>query len=288
MLPSKSGSVWQMRVLPTAAPDARMEQQMAKPAAIRSIQASRKIIMMLYGPPGNGKTRLIGSGGKGTLIVRPSTDHTDSIRTPGVEEWEVDDWSEMYNVEEYMRHEGHKEYEWVWLDSISLFQDTGLDDIWEGVVAQKPHRAQYSLDKGEYGINMWRLQTWVRDMVGIKGFNLGITAHPEYMPNPITGANKLQPYIQGKNMTSKIQGYCNIVGYLEVVIQNGEGIRVLRTRGTEDYEAKDQFDAFDDGKLVNPTMPKIMRRIEEARASRTSTDEVTSRRTAKRAVSRRR
>lgn len=221
--------------------------------------------MFLYGPPGNGKTRLIGSGGKGTLIVRPSTDHTDSIRTPGVEEWVVEDWAEMINVEEYMRHDGHKEYDWMWLDSISLFQDTGLDDIWAGVIAHKPHRAQYSLDKGEYGINMWRLQTWIRDMVGIKGFNLGITAHPEYMPNPITGEIKLQPYVQGKNMSTKIQGYCNIVAYLEVVMQDGKEIRVLRTRGTETYEAKDQFDAFDEGRLVSPTMPKIMDRITEAR-----------------------
>jgi AAA domain len=259
---------------------------MAKPDAIRPIQAAPKIIMFLYGPPGNGKTRLIGSGGKGTLIVRPSTDHTDSIRTPGVEEWEVEDWAEMYNVEEYVRHEGYKEYDWIWLDSISLFQDTGLDDIWEGVVAQKPHRAQYSLDKGEYGINMWRLQTWIRDMVGIKGFNLGITAHPEYLPNPITGEVKLQPYVQGKNMSTKIQGYCNIVAYLEVVVQEGKNIRVLRTEGSENYEAKDQFDAFPNGRLVNPTMEKIQNGIDAARASRI--DEVASRRTSKRAPVRRR
>jgi hypothetical protein len=258
---------------------------MAKPAAITPIQAAPKIVMFLYGPPGNGKTRLIGSGGEGTLIVRPSTDHTDSIRTPGVEEWVVEDWAEMINVEEYMRHEGYKAYKWLWLDSISLFQDTGLDDIWAGVIADKPHRAKFSLDKGEYGVNMWRLQTWIRDMVGIKGFNLGITAHPEYLPNPITGENKLQPYVQGKNMSTKIQGYCNIVGYLEVVHQEGKELRVLRTRGTELYEAKDQFDAFDEGRLVNPTMSKIMSKIDSARAART--DEVATRRTARRAGARR-
>jgi hypothetical protein len=88
-------------------------------------------------------------------------------------------------------------------------------------------------------------------------------------------------------MTSKIQGYCNIVGYLEVVQQEGKDIRVLRTRGTELYEAKDQFDAFADGRLVNPTMKKIMDGIEQAQASRL--DEVAERRTtAKRAPTRRR
>lgn len=239
--------------------------------------------MFVYGPPGCGKTRLISSGGEGTLIVRPHTDHTDSVRTEGVEEWEIHDWTEMYNCLEFLRHEGAQYYKWVWLDSISLFQDTGLDDIWDGVIAKYPHRKEYSLDKGEYGINMWRLQGWVRDVVGIPKLNFGITAHPEYLPNPITGQVKLMPYVQGKNMSTKIQGYCNIVAYLEVVHKDGEPRRVLRVRGTEDYEAKDQYDAFKNGRLVDPTMDKIeqaVRNIMPAKAAR--------RRPAKRAAGRRR
>ncbi len=243
---------------------------MAKPDAITPLGRSNKICFMLYGPPGNGKTRLIGERDR-TLIVHPPEDHTDSITTNDAEEWVVSDWTEMYNVHEFARHEGAKHYDWIWLDSISLFQDTGLDDIWDGVVATKPHRAEYSLDKGEYGINMWRLQQWVRHMVSIPGFNLGITAHPAELLNPMTKEIKYQPWIQGKNMATKIQGYMNIVGYLEVVEQGNKKVRVLRTAGTEDYEAKDQFDAFPKGRLVNPTMLKIESAIEEARASRVRT-----------------
>jgi hypothetical protein len=243
----------------------------AKPAEIQPAgpKPGDKTTLFLYGPPGCGKTRLVGSGGGGTLIVRPYTDHTDSVRTPGVEEWEVKDWAEMFNVHEFLRHEGAKHYNWVWLDSISLFQDAGLDDIWDGVTAKYPHRKEYSLDKGEYGINMWRLQSWVRDIVGIQGLNFGITAHPEYLENPITGKTKLMPYVQGKNMSTKIQGYCNIVAYLEVVIDKNtkEPRRVLRFRGTEDYEAKDQYDAFPSGRLVDPTMPKIEEAIAEVQAT---------------------
>ena len=225
------------------------------------------ITFLLYGQPGCGKTRLISSGGAKvpTLIIRPFTDNTDSVRVGGVEEWEVHDWTEMYNVHEFLRHEGAKHYKWIWLDSVSLFQDTGLDDIWDGVIAKFPHRKEYSLDKGEYGINMWRLQTWVRDVVGIKGLNFGITAHPEFLFNPITNSTMLQPYIQGKNMTTKIQGYCNVVGYLEVVRQKDQTERrVLRVRGTEDYTAKDQYDAFTNGRLVDPTMPKFEAAIKDA------------------------
>jgi AAA domain len=259
----------------------------AKPDAIQPIGKSKKICFMLYGPPGGGKTRLIGERER-TLIVRPPQDHLDSIRTTGAEEWTVYDWSEMYNVREFAKHEGRKWYDWIWLDSISLFQDTGLDDIWEGVIAQKPHRAQYQLDKGEYGVNMWRLQQWVRDMVGFPGFNLGITAHPAELINPLNGEAKLQPWVQGKNMSTKIQGYMNIVGYLEVVDQKDGPRRVLRTHGTDKFEAKDQFDAFAKGRLVDPTMTSIEAAIAASRNGRVGTRRRTKRRPTKRAAATRR
>jgi AAA domain len=246
---------------------------MAKPSAIVPGQRSKKKTVMIYGPPGAGKTRLIGTGGKGTLIIRPPVDHTDSIITPGFEEWEVSDWAEMNNVGEDLHHDGAKDYPdgWVWLDSVSLFQDIGLDDIWEGVIAAKPHRRQYGLDQGEYGVNMWRLQTWIRHVVGIPGFNFGIVAHPAELPN-INGQVKFQPWIQGRQMSQKVQGYMNMVAYLEVVQQDGkEPRRVLRTRGTEDYEAKDQYDAFPNGRLVDPTMPKIVKAIDDAITARGGT-----------------
>src|SRR4051812_14235093 len=98
--------------------------------------------MCLYGIPGAGKTRIIGTGPK-TLIVRPPTDHTESIRGGDAHEKVVRDWDDLYEVYEYLRHGGHEEWDWVWLDSISLFQDHGLDDIWEKVVDEKPHRAKH-------------------------------------------------------------------------------------------------------------------------------------------------
>jgi len=256
-----------------------------KPDAIQPVGRSSKINFLLYGPPGAGKTRMMGSNQR-TLIVHPPTDHMDSIRVSGAEEWIVPDWGEMNNVGEFARHDGAKYYDWIWLDSISLFQDAGLDDIWSGVIGQKPHRAEYSLDKGEYGINMWRLQTWVRNMVGLRGFNFGITAHPQELENPITGEMKLQPWVQGKNMSTKIQGYMNVVGYLEVVHQDGkEPRRVLRTWGTEKFEAKDQFDAFPNGRLVDPTMEKFEKAIAKARRSSTNgrpTDKKVARRKTRR------
>jgi hypothetical protein len=199
----------------------------------------------------------------------------DSIRVTGADEWEITDWAEMLNALEYLRHDGAKDYKWAWLDSISLWQDTGLDDIWEGVIQRRPDRAQWSLDKGEYGINMWRLQQWVRAAIAIPNLNIGITAHPAEMLNPIDGEVKLQPWIQGKNMSTKIQGYMKIVGYMEVVPANqntsGKPRRELRTAGTERFEAKDQFDAFPNGRLVDPTLEKIESAIASVRQTHGTT-----------------
>ena len=156
---------------------------------IRDAGASSKINMLIYGDPGVGKTTLIGTAGKQvkTLVIRPPFDHVDPIVGTGVKEAVVHDWTEMLDVQEYLRHEGH-EWDWVWLDSISLFQDAGLDDRFAAAVERTPTRGQYGPDKPEYRVNMWRLEQWVRHTVGAELFNLGITAHPFWMNVPSTEA----------------------------------------------------------------------------------------------------
>lgn len=248
---------------------------MPKPDIIKPVARTKNLFMCLYGDSGVGKTRFLGTNPGPVLIIRPPTEHTDSIRTPAhCEEAVVSGWNDMNDLEEYLRHDGGKEYGpekqgLVAFDSISLFQDTGLDEIWSDLIAAKPHRAQFGLDKGEYNINMTRLARWVRSIVGIDAFNFVITAHPMEMADPITGEVKLMPFVQGKNMTTKIQGYMNIVAYYEKKeVKDGDGkktVRVLRTEATETYVAKDQFDAFKDAKLVNPTMPKVLDAVAAAR-----------------------
>jgi len=235
---------------------------------IKSLTPSRAIKMMVYGQPGIGKTRLVGTGAK-TLIVRPPLDHTDSIRGGDAKETVVNNWEDMNGVLEWARHEG-SQFSWIWLDSISAFQDQGLDDIWATVIDEKPHRARWGLDQAEYGINMHRLSLWVRHMVGAaesEGFNFGLTAWPRDLP--VTEADDspeaLMPWIQGRNMPQKMCGYMNVVAYYTFTTIKKEQRRVLRFASTEDYYAKDQFDAFPDGKLLDPTMSKIEERIKAAR-----------------------
>ncbi len=237
---------------------------MAPRPSIKKVEAGRgrgKAAMLLYGVPGAGKTRLIGTGGKGTLILRPPTDHTTSIRTAGVDELVVGDWAAMEDAYAFLREGGADEYKWVWLDSISAFQDAGLDDIWANVVQQRPHRKEHSLDKSEYGVNMHRLGLWVRQFVSLANegrCNVGITAHPFEAADPTNDDElTMMPYVQGRNMPQKICGYMNVVALLDLVRRDAKLRRVLRTSASDRYYAKDQFDAFPNGRMSDPDMSKI-------------------------------
>lgn len=249
---------------------------MAKPKQIKSVSQSKKVSLLVYSDPGVGKTRLAGTTPVKSLILRPPVDHTDSIdNTNGlIDEWILDSWNEAWEALDYARGHAHEDgYEWVWLDSGSLFQDVGLDDIWETVIDEKPSRKRYGLDKQEYGINQFRLGQWVRHMVGGGNVHFGMTAHVMPLPSSLDpdADDKLMPAIAGRvsgirgGLAVKMCGYMNVVGFLDLT---SKGTRILRTQPTTRYYAKDQFDAFPDGKLLKPTMPQIIDLIETARAKR--------------------
>jgi len=250
---------------------------LSKPDTIKSPKRSKHARICIYGDPGVGKTRTIGTSPGRVLIIRPPTDHTDAILPADrnrFEEAVLDDWDGMNEMLEFLRHEGDQ-YDWVWLDSVSLMQDHLLDDIWETVVAEKPHRARYGLDKQEYGINFHRLGIWLRHVVGPDNFNFGFTAHtamllPSEDPEE---EKKLMPWVQGKNMSPKFCGYMNQVLFMEVAkIGNKDDQRVLRTHATDRYYAKDQFDMSDSHRVVLPekgagAMEKVIKLIEKGRGT---------------------
>lgn len=237
---------------------------MAKPAMIGPMSANDKIRLLVYAHPGRGKTVLAATSaelGK-TLLIRSPVDHIPKMAlATGCEQALVHDWDEMWELLEFLRHEPDA-YEWVWLDSISLWQDVGLDDVFQAAIERNEHRRKYGPDKGEYGINMGRLSEWVRFVVGANSFHFGITAHPATMVDPVNDGLILMPWVQGKQMAEKMCGYMNMVCYMEVRLRKDQTrYRVLHSQATEDYYAKDQFDAFEGGKLVNPTMTKVVEAI---------------------------
>lgn len=253
---------------------------------------SKHVRIGLFADPGVGKTRMVGSCASlgRVLILHPPTDHRDSI-LPGdkksgkIETWRINDWDDMNQALDFLRHEG-SQYDWVWVDSMSLLQDHLLDDLWETAISEKPARARYGLDKQEYGINFFRLGGWMRHVVGPDTFNFGFTAHTaQLLPSEDEEESmKLMPWIQGKNMSAKFCGYMNVVAFMEVATISEKRRRVLRLDATERYYAKDQFDMTDNGRVLDPTMPKVMELIEASRARAGSSTTATKRRPKRRTV----
>ena len=246
------------------------------PPGIREVGESKFIKQLLYAMWGVGKTVYVGSAGPRSLILRPPTDHTDSIISmypagQRPKEWVIHDWDEMDAAGEYLRLHGG-EWDWVTLDSISLWQDTGLDDIWQATVERNPARnAKHAgIDKGEYGRNMDRLSQWVRAVVSIDTFNFCITAHPTSRLESPDGESKLMPWVQGKMMSEKICGYMTQVGYMQKKRSKSTGreYRVIDFYETEDFYAKDQYNAFEKGRLVDPTLPKVLAAVDAVRGKK--------------------
>lgn len=229
----------------------------------RPLGSSQSIKILVCAPSGWGKTRLAGTSTGTALFVRPPVDYVDSVLPEDKgrhQEWVVPDWTAMEDCFEHLRHEGKELYNWVWFDSISAYQDIGLDDLWETIIIEKPTRKRYGLDKGDYWINMQRLGRWVRDVATLSdsgAFNFGITAWPaELSPSPEDAEipEKLMPWVQGRNMSMKVCGYVNIVAFGSIT---PKGTRKLQFMESDHVYAKDQFDMFSNYRLLNPTIPKI-------------------------------
>lgn len=252
------------------------------PPQPQSVSVGKCVVMMMFGLNKVGKTQLIGTG-KRTLIIRPPDDHTDSIAAGSdVEELVLTEWSEMFETFSWLQQGAHKDYDWVWLDTISLMQDRLLEDIMSDVLMRRPDRGmdkggvivpEFGPDQGEYKLNFDRLAKWVRDMTGIAkagAFNFGVTAHPYEWYDPTQEEEIWAPWIQGKNMIPKICGYMNIIAYLQKQDDDKKGTsqRVLLT-DAPGFLGGDQLECFPQLKsgrhgIVDPTMAKIEKAIKSS------------------------
>lgn len=266
----------------------------------QSLDRSKGIAMMVYGIPGSEKTRLLGSGK--TLIIRPPSEHTDSIDLPtNCSEVVVQDWSDMFELFREIQQGMHRDYDWFGLDSITLAQEILLEDVLGDAIARKPTRAiqkggimipEHGADQGEYKVNMDRLSKWTRDMVALAKegkFHFAMTAYPIEYWDPDIEKEVWAPDVRGKNMIKKICGYMNTVAYLKKSKEKGE---VLLTVDKDGFIGKDQFNMFPKLKsgrhgLINPTLDDIEEAWAKTRKSSTTRKRSRSKTSARKTTRRR-
>jgi hypothetical protein len=252
-----------------------------KPRGIK--QLSRRpshVRILVYSYPGVGKSVLAGSSaevGKTLILNADGPDGPESMRAMGYDPdvYDVKSFKELDEAYEYLRHGGREEYDWVWLDSITLFQELGMDQIMAELVKKSPHRDINLPDKPQYLLTQNKLGLWIRRMKGLP-MNFGMTAHVMKIgtddDDEEESGVQYMPAIQGGqgNMSSKICGYVGIVGRMYIhrkrVAPKGGGrpvvrrTRVLQAQPSGKWYAKDRFAALGT-ELVNPTMAQIVESI---------------------------
>lgn len=235
---------------------------MARPSAIVPVAQDQVYINWLnYGEPGVGKSALLGTSPK-CLVLANDNDETSTVARFGrkADKWIVDDYDELERAYEYLRQEGWREYDWMWFDNVTLFQEQGMDQIMEELVAKKPGRNRYVPDQHEYLVNQNHLALMIRNLKSLP-MHCGFTAHV-FRTEDDDGKVVYLPLIQGGQgaLAQKLCGYMNLVTYMHTAVKDGKIERRLLTDKRQKYYAKDRWHSLG-GLVVNPTVPKVTEAI---------------------------
>jgi hypothetical protein len=236
---------------------------MPKPPQIMPLghDLSMWIRFLVHSEPGVGKTVLAATTKSRSLVLLADPNVQSAVLYgTTADKWEMNNWTDMENALMYLSHEGYRDYDWVWLDSETHFQERGLDGIMDDLVAMKAHRFKWAVDRGEYGQNMSRLAMWHRDLIRIP-INIGVTAHTmrdEIELDDGTFEHLWVPAIQGRGMPSKICSYMNLVGFMYAHrVEGGQIETAMITQKDSSHYAKDNWMGATGGLMIAPTIPKI-------------------------------
>lgn len=231
--------------------------------------------MLVYGQPGIGKTRFAGTSPK-ALILECGTGETDTNAAAGqsADVMPIESRDQLTEAYEWLRQEGHKEYEWVWLDSLGGLEGRLMREQLALVKAKSPHRSEYVPDKAEYQMVQSIMDRYINYFVDLP-MNFGCTAHVMFESETRYDEDgdeqevlRMMPAIQGGRgkLSQKVCGYMNIVGYMErISTDSTENVRAMLVVGDGHRTAKDRFAVLGNknGWMLNPTVPKIEAAVKE-------------------------
>lgn len=220
--------------------------------------------LLIFGDPGSGKTPLALTAPNPIMLECDRGLKAAAVKAKG-KKWVINDYNDLTKAYEFMRNGGCKKFDWLIFDSLTMFQDRGLDHIMDDLHAAKPHREVWAADRGEYGQNMNRISRFIRDLVDLP-INVIVTCtamvHEVERPDGST-VTSYWPTVRGVGMPQKISSYFDIVAHLQQVpskTKPDQDYPVLSTRRRDGWYARDRFGVI--GRMPRPTMAKVIAAIE--------------------------
>jgi hypothetical protein len=220
---------------------------MTKPSSIQKLATTSKYIrMFLVAHQGWGKTVFCGTA-PNALFLTTDPEGTLSAQSLGsnAQEWEIRSWDDLEEAYRWLRDEGHKEYDFVIVDNVTVAQRLAMRESMQ--ISKKMSNNPDKLDpyvpaQGDYNRNQHMIVQFVMKMFDLP-MHVIFTSHIKGMEDaegePFYSAN-----IHGQQggIANECLGYANIVGMGESrMAKNDRIIRRLWFSHYEAYRGKDRY-----------------------------------------------
>jgi hypothetical protein len=256
-------------VRPRAAATPSQPSGPQRPQAIVNLQDAQRPGFKkwwFYGGTGVGKTVLAGTAPK-NLFLTTDVEGTTSAKEMGstADELPIRTWREFVEAVDWIVHSGHKEFEWITLDTVDELEEicwlAQLDDT------EIKRASKYQPSKGDYPV-VWRKVKAEIMRLNRCGVNVMYLSHDmrvdresEDGEDTITLAMPMVGSTKRGDLSTYLCAQMTLVGYYRAAhSEDGTEVRQLLTKTTNRFVAKDRHNTFGAG-INNPTVPKMLERI---------------------------